>query len=529
MKNTKISILKIATGMIFILASCNMGEKLPNVIIILADDQGYNDLGCFGSKTLKTPNIDKMASEGRIFTSFYAASICSPSRAALLTGSYAPRAGLPDVQIIGAPFGLSPDEITIAEVLKQKNYKTAIIGKWHLGEDDMFGPNNQGFDYFYGTRLVNGASLWETFAVPLYRNKEILTTRPDHSHFTQDFTGEALDFITRNKGTHFFLYLAHIMPHIPIYPGTEFKGKSGLGLYGDAIGELDWSTGQILSKLKELGIDKNTLVIYTSDNGPWSGKGEQSGSAYPLRGSKLSTCEGGVRVPCVMRWPDHISANTICKALTTTMDFLPTLAKLTGCSVPSDRVIDGNDIWPLMTGRAERASPSEVFYYYAGTWLQAVRSGPWKLRLANPELRKPIYGECEAWFTLKADTMSKPQLYNLESDLNEKNNVADQYPEIVKQLEILANEAREDIGDYNHPGKNSRPMGFANSNYPLARDWISSPERKSPTEAMLKEMRTFQKRRFDLLKDSTDLQPGKKKNSNIIIKMQRRFFSINLI
>ena len=170
----------------------------------------------------------------------------------------------------------------------------------------MFGPNNQGFDYFYGTRLVNGASLWETFAVPLYRNKEILTTRPDHSHFTQDFTGEALDFITRNKGTHFFLYLAHIMPHIPIYPGTEFKGKSGLGLYGDAIGELDWSTGQILSKLRELGIDKNTLVIYTSDNGPWSGKGEQSGSAYPLRGSKLSTWEGGVRVPCVMRWPNSI-------------------------------------------------------------------------------------------------------------------------------------------------------------------------------------------------------------------------------
>ena len=211
------------------------------------------------------------------------------------------------------------------------------------------------------------------------------------------------------------------------------------------------------------------------------------------------------------------------------MDFLPTLAKLTGCSVPSDRIIDGNDIWPLMTGRVDRASPSEVFYYYAGTWLQAVRSRPWKLRLANPELRKPIYGECEAWFTLKADAISKPQLYNLESDLNEKYNVADQYPEIVKQLEILANEAREDIGDYNHPGKNSRPMGFANSNYPLARDWISSPDEKESTEAMLKEMRTFQKRRFDLLKDSTDLQPGKKKNSNIIIKMQRRFFSINLI
>ncbi|MBL7112719.1 MAG: sulfatase [Bacteroidales bacterium] len=508
----------VSIGLIILLAGCNNPEELPNVIIIFADDQGYNDLGCFGSQTLNTPIIDQMAMEGMMFTSFYAACICSPSRAALLTGCYAPRAGLPDVHIIGAPFGLDTSEITIAEVLKEKNYTTAAIGKWHLGEYDMFGPNRQGFDYFYGTRIVNGAARWEHFAVPLYRNEEIITTRPDHSQFTQNFTREALAFIEKNQNEPFFLYLAHLMPHVPIYPSDNFRGQSGAGLYGDAISEIDWSTGQILSKLKELNIDKNTLIIYTSDNGPWAGMGEQSGSANPLKGSKLSTWEGGVRVPCIMRWPDKIPANTECADLVTTMDILPTLANLTGCSVPADRIIDGKNIWPLMSARPDAKSPHEVFYYYAGTWLQAVKSGKWKLHLARTVKFQSIYGECEGWFTTYADTMSHPQLFNLELDIGENQNVAHEYPDIVEQLERLADKAREDIGDYDRQGANSRPMGYANPDYPIARDWISSPDQEKSTEAMLKEMRVFQNQRFKLLKDSMDLHSREKEELDYYIE-----------
>ena len=483
-----------------VLKACRTARgELPNIIIVFTDDQGYNDLGVFGSQRIRTPRIDRMAAEGIRFTDFYASPICSPSRAALLTGSYPVRAGVPDVHLYGAPFGLSPDEVTIADMLRSGGYATACIGKWHLGQDDLFAPNRQGFDLFYGTRIVTGTQPFENFAVPLFYNDKKLTDRPDFFRFTQDYTRESISFIERSRDRPFFLYLAHPMPHIPIYPGKEFEGTSQAGLYGDAIEEIDWCTGRILDALGDLGLDQRTLVIYTSDNGPWLGFDDQSGSAAPLRGGKLTTWEGGVRVPCVMRWPGRIPPGTVCSELATVMDIMPTVAYLAGMSLPQDRIIDGKNLWPLMRGDEDVQSPHAAYYYYAGTWLQAVRAGRWKLHLARPEPRSGIYGECAPWLALSTTVMQSPQLFDLKNDIGEERNLAAQHPEIVARLSALADLAREELGDYGQRGRGVRPTGFSHPAYPDPKQWHGSEHWSKTSSAMQEDLRAFRRYRFQLL------------------------------
>ena len=496
-----------ALGSSGLLKACrNSSAEPPNFIIIFTDDQGYNDLGVYGSQNIRTPRIDRMAAAGARFTDFYVSPICSPSRAALLTGSYPVRAGVPDVHLYGAPFGMSPDEVTIADVLKGEGYATACFGKWHLGQDDLFAPNRQGFDLFYGTRMVTGTQPFENFAAPLFYNDRKLTERPNFFRFTQDYTREAIRFIEQSRERPFFVYLAHPMPHIPIYPGKEFQGTSKAGLYGDSIEEIDWCTGLILDRLQALGLEGQTLVIYTSDNGPWLGFDDQSGSAAPLRGGKLTTWEGGVRVPCVMRWPGHIPAGIVCDELATVMDFMPTFAYLAGAPLPQDRTIDGKNLWPLMQGDQNARTPHEVYYYYSGTWLQAVRAGRWKLHLARPEKRDGIYGECAGWLALRTTLMESPQLYDLKEDIGEERDLASQHPDVVARLLALADLAREDLGDYGQPGSGIRPTGAAHPEYPDPKEWHGSPHWREAGRVMQEDMRAFRQYRYQLLtrQDSLD-------------------------
>lgn len=498
--------LLLWTWALILLISCDIkpggnerSATRPNIIVILTDDQGYGDLGSYGSQTIKTPNIDQLAKEGIRFTDFYVHPICSPTRAALLTGCYAPRTGFADVQLWGSPFGLHPNEITIAELLKNEAYVTACVGKWHLGEGDAFAPNRQGFDYFYGIRLVNGTQIFENFAVPFYRNDSLLTMRPDHSRMTQDFTKESLSFISQNKDKPFFLYLAYTMPHIPIYPGEKFRGKSGVSLYADAVQEIDWSVGKIVAKLKEEGLDENTLIIYVSDNGPWAGQGDQSGSTGGLKGSKMSTWEGGIRVPCIMRWKNTIPAAIVSREVVGIIDIAPTIAAIADTEMPKDRVIDGIDLFPWMTKQTQLEPPHQAYFHFAGTWLQSVRAGKWKLHFARPEKRSGIYGECAPWFTQKAEILLEDLLFNLETDIGESINLALEYPEVVEKLTNLANWARQDIGDYGMKGRNSRPMGSA---YPELTDisqYPQTPYAKDIADSMAAEMKAFQRFRFEYL------------------------------
>ena len=318
------------------------------------------------------------------------------------------------------------------------------MGKWHLGEQDAFAPNQQGFDFFYGIRLVNGTQVFENFAVPLYRDDSLLTIRPDHARMTQDFTHESLRFIDQHKEGPFFLYLAFTMPHIPIYPGERFRGESGVSLYTPTrLKRLTGALAKLSRNWSRENLDENTLIIYTSDNGPWAGQGTQSGSAGALRGSKMSTWEGGVRVPAIMRWKNVMPAAQISRQVVGIIDIAPTLAALAGAEMPEDRVIDGKNLFPLMTGEDPPEALHEVYYHYAGTWLQAVRAGKWKLHFARPEKRAGIYGECAAWFTNAAEVLPEDLLFDLETDIGETRNLASEHPEVVQRLTELANRARE--------------------------------------------------------------------------------------
>ena len=386
----------------------------PNFIIIFTDDQGYQDVGCFGSPNINTPNLDRMAAEGMKFTDFYvAASICSPSRAALLTGCYPPRVSITKVLFPRDSIGLNPKEVTIADILKAQGYATACVGKWHLGHLRQFLPMQQGFDSYYGIPYSNDMRIkrGDKSGPPLMRNEDIIEHPAEQATLTQRYTEESIKFITENKNRPFFLYLPHTMPHVPLFVSGKFKGKSKRGLYGDVIEEIDWSVGRILKTLKELGIDEKTLVLFTSDNGPWLGKKHHGGSALPLRDGKFTTYEGGMREPTIMRWPGEIPEGKVCGEVCGTIDLLPTFARLAGAEPPADRVIDGKDIWPLISGRPRAKSPHKAFFYYRGNKLEAVRSGRWKLH------RK-----------------KKTALYDLEIDISEKNNLAAGHPKIVKRL-----------------------------------------------------------------------------------------------
>jgi arylsulfatase len=457
---TKINkrILKLAFFVLFSIQSIYLNAQKPNFIIIFTDDQGYSDLGCFGSPNIKTPNIDKMAIEGMKFTSFYAQTVCGPSRAALMTGSYPLRNARNDNGNAPHP-KLSLSEITIAEVLKPVGYRTGMIGKWDLAghHHEKFNPDllpiHQGFDYSFFTPTSNDTR------VHLLRNKEVVELNADMSTLTHRYTDEAIGFIERNKEKPFFLYLAHTMPHTLLAVSDKFKGKSEGGFYGDVIEEIDYNVGRILKKIKETGLDKNTYVIFTSDNGPWWIRGEHAGNAEPLRGAKTSAWEGGLRVPFIIRAPGKVPAGKTSDLVTATIDLLPTITKITGAEKPTDRVLDGLDISEVFYGNSQVLE--RPYFYYQHKELRAVRMGKWKLHLPHDLNSKSIaFKKWPIHITPKDRVFfSKKMLYNLEDDIGETIDVSDKYPEIVEQLSKQLEWAKKDIGDESKRGINARPLG----------------------------------------------------------------------
>jgi arylsulfatase A-like enzyme len=430
----------------------------PNLVIILIDDMGYGDIHPFGSQLNRTPNLDRMAREGIKLTSFYGAPVCTPSRAQMLTGCYANRVSLPRVLAPASPIGLNPKEHTIADLLKAQGYATMAIGKWHVGDQPEFLPTRHGFDHYYGLPYSNDMGSRTNAAgksngyppLPLLQDEKVVEAPVDQDTLTARYTDQAVKFIRDNRDHPFFLYLAHTAVHVPLHPGPAFKGKSHNGLYGDWVEETDWSVGRVLDTLKQLKLDDNTLVLFTSDNGPWLVMKNQGGVAGPLRGGKATTWEGGMREPTIAWWPGKIPTNAICDAVASEMDVLPTFVKLAGGEVPTDRKIDGLDIWPLLSGKSQ-TSPHKALYYYYQERLQAVRSGPWKLAI-TPQ------GTGRAKGAPTPATFDKPRLYNLDGDIGEKTNVASQHPEVVAQLQHLIRQMDADLGrTCNGPGV--RPPG----------------------------------------------------------------------
>ncbi|MCP4783021.1 MAG: sulfatase [Fuerstiella sp.] len=453
----------LAIGMV---ASTSAKETRPNFVIIFTDDQGYGDLSCFGGKHVSTPRIDQMAAEGSRLTSFYvAAPVCTPSRAALMTGCYPKRIDMATgsnfgVLLAGDTKGLNPGEITIAEVLKRAGYKTAIFGKWHLGDQPEFLPTKQGFDEFFGIPYSHDIHPFhpnqERRQFPplaLLENETVIEMDPDADLLTRRITEHAVSFIERNKDEPFFLYVPHPIPHRPLHVSPPFmtgvaseitdklknEGDSidydtRNRLFRQAIAEIDWSVGQILDTLKAQGLDEETFVIFTSDNGP------AVGSAGPLKGRKGSTYEGGMRESTVIRWPGKIPAGKSNDELITAMDLLPTFAKLAGAEIPMDRLIDGKDIWPTLTGKA--GTPHEAFFYHRGDRLEAVRAGKWKLHAKDGQ---------------------PTQLYDLENDIGEKKNLIKTEPKVVQRLQALVKTFADDVAE------NNRPAAFVRDPKPLSK------------------------------------------------------------
>lgn len=437
----------------------------PNFIIILTDDQGYQDLGCYGSPDIRTPHLDKMAKEGMKFTSFYAQTVCGPSRAALMTGCYPSRLARNDVGDFPHP-KIALSEITIAELLRPAGYATCMIGKWDMAghnpeqfNSDLL-PIHQGFNYSFLTPASNDTR------VHLIRDTMLIKRNADMSTLTRRYTDEAITFIEQHADDPFFIYLAHTMPHTKLAVSEEFKGKSKGGLYGDVIEEIDYHVGRIMAALQKKGLDENTYVIFTSDNGPWWLKGDHGGHAKPLRGAKTSTWEGGFRVPCIVRAPGKVPADMSTDLVAATIDMLPTIAKLAGVETPTDRVIDGMDLSPIIHGdRKELARP---FYYYKHQELRAVRLGEWKLFLAHPDTGRTAFDKSWLRHIAPEDRVifEDHTLFNLNDDIGETTNVANAHPDIVLELLELAAWARKDIGDYGHRGNNARAVGNEPYNTP---------------------------------------------------------------
>lgn len=449
------------------LASSAFAVERPNFVIIFTDDQGYEDVGCFGSPDIRTPRLDQMAAEGMKFTNFYAQPICGPSRAALMTGCYplrvAERGNVKEVHPV-----LHSGEITIAEILKTKGYSTACFGKWDLAKHtqtsffmDLF-PTRQGFDYFYGTPTSNDQ------IANLYRNETLIEPESDMATLTKRYTDEAIQFMQQSKDKPFFVYLPHTMPHTRLDASTQFKGRSKRGLYGDVIEEIDFNVGRVLDAIKEMNLEQQTYVLFTSDNGPWLIKNkdhadghlpsDHGGSAGPLRSGKVSTWEGGVRVPAIVWGPGRVPAGTTCESITSTLDVLPTCVALAGADRPQDRVIDGEDIRHLLHGNFAVADPDKAFYYYLRVHLQAVRQGKWKLHLVrdkSPIGAAPFSNNQHIGIADRVG-FDQPFLIDLENDIGETTNVADQNPNVVENLLALAEVMRNDLGDFDRVGKNMR-------------------------------------------------------------------------
>lgn len=469
----RFGLIKVAVLLLCLSCSQNQSQKekrLPNFIIIFTDDQGYGDLGCFGGEHINTPNLDKMAAEGIKLTSFYvAAPVCTPSRAALMTGCYPKRINMAaGVFLAGDNRGLHPDEITIAEVLKTKGYATGIMGKWHLGDQPKFLPTRQGFDEFFGLPYSHDIHPWHqnnkkwNFPdLPLLEGEKVIEMNPDMNYLTQRITAKAVDFIEKNKERPFFLYVPHPLPHRPLYASPEMMKQANDSIqallsqengkvnykvrdkiYPQAIGTIDASVGKILEALIANRLDENTLVVFSSDNGPARGG---MGSTGDLRGRKGHTFEGGMREPAIAWWPGRIPKGAITDEVLTTMDLLPTFANLAGAEIPQDRVIDGKDIWPVLTGEKTDSLLREPFYYYSANQLQAVRYGDWK-----------YHGQGE-----------QSMLYNLKEDVGETQNVIDQYPEIANELIEYFKAFEKELGEGNALSDQCRPAGYVEIAKPL--------------------------------------------------------------
>ncbi len=465
MRMSKITLF-LCTTILLVTSNVIAQNSKPNIILIYIDDMGYGDIGITGANAYQTPNFNQLQKEGIFFTQFYSPqAVCTASRAGLLTGTYPNRIGFAGALDHMAKTGLNPEEETIPELLKTRAYVTAAYGKWHLGHLPEFLPRKHGFDEFFGIPYSN--DMWPNHPtgknyyppLPLIENETTIQTNPDQSQFTTQFTEKSLNFIEKNKNNPFFLYLAHPMPHVPLFVSNKFKGKSKQGLYGDVIMELDWSIGQIRKKLKDLKLEENTLLIVTSDNGPWLNYGNNAGSSGGLREGKGTSFEGGQRVPCLMSWKGVIPEGIICNNLASSIDILPTIAAISGAALPQKK-IDGVNIFELMKGDFSQNPRDHFLYYYRKNSLEAVRKGNWKLIFPHPTRSYEgfVPGKDGLPGQVNENFFFEGGLFDLRRDPGERYNVRGEHPEIEAELLKIAADAREDLGDdlTKNPGKNRR-------------------------------------------------------------------------
>ena len=440
-----------------LIVSCHKTDKntTPNVIFILTDDLGFADLSSYGSQIIDTPNLDLMASQGALLSSYYATqAVCSASRASILTGSYPNRIGFSGALGPNSKKGINPNEFLLSEMFKQKGYSTAIYGKWHLGDNQKFLPTNHGFDDFFGILYSN--DMWPYHAeypnsypdLMLYDYDKPIEILTDQSNLTMDLTSKSISFIEKNKENPFFLFLAHPQPHVPLFASSKFNGRSKNGLYTDVIEEIDYSVGLIMQTLKDNNLDKNTIVVFTSDNGPWLSYGEHAGSTGIYREGKGTTWEGGQRVPCIVWYPKEIKGKTVLSNPLMGIDWLPTFADVIGSEL-SENKIDGKNIWDVLTSKSQKDPHEALFFYYHKNSLHGVRYGDYKMYFPHRYRTLNDRKGRNDGIPIKYEyvNLEKNELYNLRLDPAESTNIIDKFPEIAKKIEILANKKREEIGD----------------------------------------------------------------------------------
>jgi len=455
-----------------IFSSCNSvsEQKSPNIIFILTDDLGFEDLSSYGSKLINTPYLDKLAKEGALLNSYYSTqAVCSASRASILTGSYPNRIGFSGALGPNSKKGINPNELLISEMLKINGYKTAIYGKWHLGDNKKFLPTRHGFDDFYGILYSN--DMWPFHAeypdsypdLMLYEKEEPIKILEDQSNLTKELTLKSVEFINKNKENPFFLYLAHPQPHVPLFASSDFKGKSKNGLYTDVIQEIDYSVGLIMKALKDNNLEDNTIVVFTSDNGPWLSYGEHAGSTGVYREGKGTTWEGGQRVPCIVWYPNEIKPNTVISTPLMGIDWLPTFASVTNSSL-SENKIDGKNIWEVLINKTKNSPHEALFFYYHVNSLHAVRYGDWKMYF--PHRYRTLNGRKgrNDGTPIKYEyvDLEQKELYDLAKDPSETKNLYQEFPEVAKKIEALADIKRSEIGDdlTKIAGIENRPVGI---------------------------------------------------------------------
>ena len=454
--NNKILKYLLTLLLIFLFGCSRSIDKSPNIVFILTDDLAYADLSSYGSEFIETPNLDKMADDGVKMTSYYAAqAVCSASRAAILTGCYPNRLGISGAFGPKSKRGINPDEFLLSEMLNENNYKTGIFGKWHLGDAEKFLPTNHGFDEFYGILFSN--DMWKFHPerpkdfpddLMLYRNETPIQSIIDQSDLTKDITDESIRFIEENKDNQFFLYIAHPQPHVPLFASKDFNGSTGNGLFADVISEIDFSVGRVIEALEKNNLTENTIVVFTSDNGPWLSYGDHAGSSGIYREGKGTAWEGGQRVPCIIKYPREIKAKTIIDEPVMGIDWMPTFSHITGSKL-SDNKIDGKNIWPLLTQEENKSPHKELYFYYRQNELHAVRSGNWKLYF--PRSYRTLNGKPggKDGMPVKYDYnyVKSIELYNLKEDPSEMKNVYMENIEKAKELEKMGENARQELGD----------------------------------------------------------------------------------